>query len=79
MLWAALPPLLAALILVLTRSFELLADRAAYARLGPKSLDYFRVILRSLYGIDDPRRAPPVRSRITHPVGGTWCCRGVMS
>ncbi len=66
MLWTALPPLLAALILVLTRSFELLADRAAYVRLGPRSLDYFRVILRSLYGVDDSRKAP-IKSRITHP------------
>ncbi|WP_243666601.1 hypothetical protein [Vulcanisaeta sp. JCM 16159] len=65
MLWTALP-LLAVLILTLARSFELLADKAVYDRLGPGALGYFRVILRSLYGIDDPRRAP-IRSRITHP------------
>ena len=65
MLWTALP-FLATLLLVLTRTFELLADRAVHRQLGPKSLDCFKVILKSLYGLDDPRRVP-IRSRITHP------------
>lgn len=65
MVWAGVP-LLAVLLLVLARSLELHADRAAYERLGPRSLDYFRVVLGSLFGVDDARRAP-IRSRVTHP------------
>jgi hypothetical protein len=65
MLWTALPFLVTSLI-VLTRTFELLADRAVHRRLGPKSLEGFRMVLKSLFGIDDPRRAP-IRSRFTHP------------
>jgi len=41
MLWTALPFLVTSLI-VLTRTFELLADRAVHRRLGPKSLEGFR-------------------------------------